>query len=66
MTSLSATTTAGSDTALEEAAVDQLKASLHGELLVPSDDSYDATRRVFNAMIDKRPAMVVRCADLTP
>ena len=62
MTSLSAKTTAGTDTALEEASVNQLKASLSGELLVAGDDSYDATRMVFNAMIDNRPAMIVRCA----
>ncbi len=62
MTSLKAKTTAGTDTALEEAAIDHLRASLRGELLVPGDDSYDATRMVFNAMIDSRPAMVVRCA----
>jgi FAD/FMN-containing dehydrogenase len=33
---------------------------LRGELLRPEDDGYDATRAVFNGMIDKRPAIVVR------
>jgi FAD/FMN-containing dehydrogenase len=46
---------------LEEAAVQELAASLRGELVRPEDDGYDTTRAVFNGMIDKRPAMIVRC-----
>ena len=42
--------------------VEEFKASLRGEFVRPSDDTYDAARRVFNAMIDKRPRMIVRCA----
>lgn len=47
---------------LEEAVVQEFAANLRGELLRPEDDGYDATRTVFNGMIDKRPAMIVRCA----
>lgn len=47
---------------LEEAVVEQLKASLRGDLLLPSDARYDETRKVWNGMIDKRPAFIVRCA----
>jgi FAD/FMN-containing dehydrogenase len=47
---------------LEEAAVQELAASLRGELVRPEEDGYDTTRAVFNGMIDKRPAMIVRCA----
>jgi FAD/FMN-containing dehydrogenase len=32
-----------------------------GELLVPGDPSYDEARTVFNAMVDRRPAMIARC-----
>jgi len=46
----------------DEATVQGFKASLRGELLRPGDDTYDAARKVYNAMIDKRPAMIVRCA----
>jgi hypothetical protein len=33
-----------------------------GELLRPSDEGYDDARRVFNGMIDRRPALIARCA----
>jgi FAD/FMN-containing dehydrogenase len=46
---------------LEEAAVQELAANLRGELLRPEDDGYDTTRAIFNGMIDKRPAIIVRC-----
>src|SRR5919106_340665 len=46
---------------LDEADVQGLAAALRGELLRPEDGGYDTTRAVFNGMIDKRPAMIVRC-----
>ncbi|WP_425570782.1 FAD-binding oxidoreductase [Pseudonocardia adelaidensis] len=36
---------------------------LRGELITPGDEAYDAARAVYNGMIDKRPAAVVRCRD---
>jgi len=50
------------DQTIEGETVGQLQDSLQGELLRPDDDAYDATRRVFNGMIDHRPAMIARCA----
>ena len=47
---------------LEEAVVHEFKASLRGELIRSEDDGYNTARAVFNGMIDKRPAMIVRCA----
>jgi FAD/FMN-containing dehydrogenase len=41
-----------------------LKAKLRGKLIVAGDPGYDETRKVFNAMIDKHPAMIVKCADV--
>lgn len=48
---------------LEQAAISQFQANLKGELLCPGDAGYDAARTVWNAMIDRRPALIARCAD---
>jgi FAD/FMN-containing dehydrogenase len=45
---------------LEEATVEEFAASFRGELIRPDDDSYDEARKVYNGMIDKRPALIVR------
>ena len=49
---------------IDEAAVEEFKASLRGELIQPSDESYDEARKVYNGMIDRRPRMIARCADV--
>ena len=38
-----------------------LKASVRGEVLLPDSPGYDIARTIWNAMIDKRPAIIVRC-----
>ena len=38
-----------------------LKASLRGHLLQPGDDGYDDARMIWNAMIDRKPALIARC-----
>jgi hypothetical protein len=48
---------------LNAAAIADLRQKLHGTLLTPDAPGYDATRKVFNAMVDKRPALIARCAD---
>ena len=52
----------GADIELGEAEVAGLKARLRGDLLRPDDSGYDDARRVWNGMIDKRPALIARCA----
>src|SRR6266576_1628226 len=42
--------------------IENFKASLLGELLRPGDPGYDDARKIWNGMIDKRPALIVHCA----
>ena len=62
MEDLRVATTTGTDTVLEEVAVEEFKAGLRGELLRPGEEGYEEARTVWNAMIDKRPALIARCA----
>jgi len=48
---------------LAEQAVNTFGAQLRGELIQPADPRYEDGRKVYNAMIDKRPALIARCAD---
>ena len=43
---------------------EQLRARFRGELIHPSDAGYDSARKVYNAMIDKRPHLIARCVDV--
>jgi FAD/FMN-containing dehydrogenase len=62
MVDLKVITTTGTDTVLSEAAVEELRASLRGELLCPSDMEYNEARKIWNGMFDRRPALIARCA----
>ncbi len=42
----------------------EFKNQLRGELIEPGDARYDAERKVYNAMIDRKPRMIARCADV--
>ena len=44
--------------------VQELKRSVRGGVVVPGDREYDAARRVYNAMIDRRPAAIARCTSV--
>ena len=41
----------------------ELRRSLGGAVLTPTDEGFDAARRCFNALVNRRPAVIVRCLD---
>ena len=49
---------------LDNEVIETLKNQMRGEIILPSDERYDESRKVYNAMIDKHPAMIVRCMDV--
>jgi hypothetical protein len=53
---------AAASSGVEPQKLDALKAALRGQLLGPGDDGYEAARKIHNGMIDRRPAMIARCA----
>jgi len=46
-----------------QSGIDQLREQVRGAVITPDDEGYEQARRVYNAMIDRRPAAVVRCAN---
>jgi len=54
-------TTKGHEIDLKQDIFDGLRMRLRGPVLVPGDTSYEESRTVWNGMIDRRPAVVVRC-----
>ncbi len=55
----------GHDIDLQQETLDSLKMRLSGQILVAGDTGYDDSRTVWNAMIDQKPAFVVRCLGTT-
>src|SRR6201984_1520600 len=50
--------------ALEEDSIAELKAKLRGPVIGLDDPDYDHARKVYNAMIDKKPRLIARCVDV--
>jgi FAD/FMN-containing dehydrogenase len=48
---------------LNDTQIQNFKATLRGALITPQDANYDEARKVYNAMIDKRPALIAQCVD---
>ena len=47
---------------LDHETVDAFRSRLRGQFLQQGDADYDAARQVWNAMVDRRPALIARCA----
>ena len=59
---LKVATTIGGEAVLDAATLEYFKQSIRGNVLLPADSGYDDARRLYNAMIDKKPAFIVQCA----
>ncbi len=53
----------GGTTELSAVHIGNLRGRLAGEVLLPDDPGYDSARTVWNAAVDKRPALILRCAN---
>jgi FAD/FMN-containing dehydrogenase len=54
-----------SHSTLHPTILQDFKTSMHGEVINPADADYDNARRVWNGWIDKHPALIARCADVS-
>ncbi len=49
---------------MKDTEIQELRGKFRGELIAPGDSAYEGARKVYNAMIDKKPALIARCADV--
>jgi FAD binding domain/Berberine and berberine like len=52
----------GQEKTLDTSLLEQLRTRLRGELILPENDAYERVRLVWNAMVNKRPAVIAQCA----
>ena len=52
-------------TRLQATEITELASGFEGEILRPGDDAYDGARQIWNAMVDKHPAVIARCASVS-
>ena len=51
----------GNEIDLNQDTIESLKMRLRGQVLTPADIGYEESRTVWNGMIDRKPAIIVRC-----
>ncbi len=49
---------------MQQQDVTEFKGQLRGDLIEPTDARYDKEREVYNAMIDRKPRLIAKCADV--
>ena len=49
---------------IDQATIEEFKANLRGQLIQPGDEGYDEACKIYNAMIERRPGLISRCADV--
>src|SRR6476469_9495225 len=49
---------------LNPSVIKEFASQIRGEVILPGDSNYDESRKVFNAMINKHPGMIVKCVDV--
>jgi FAD/FMN-containing dehydrogenase len=62
MADLRMTMNTGAEAVLNAGVVAAFRASLRGHLLLTGEDGYEEARTIWNGMIDRRPALIARCA----
>lgn len=61
MSVLQVRTRTNGDVTLQEDTIRKFKESLRGELILANEPGYDDARSIWNAMIDRQPALIARC-----
>ena len=46
---------------LTQESIETLQGTIKGTIILPGDATYDETRAIWNAMIDKRPVAIIQC-----
>src|ERR1700744_2838785 len=49
---------------MQEQDISEFRSQLRGDLIAPTDELYENERQVYNAMIDRKPRLIARCADV--
>jgi FAD/FMN-containing dehydrogenase len=49
---------------IDKTSLEDLRSSFSGEIIIPGHSSYNEARKIFNAMIDKRPGVIAQCANV--
>ncbi|MFX1522579.1 MAG: FAD-binding oxidoreductase [Promethearchaeota archaeon] len=51
----------GKDTLIDEKEIDEFRSKIRGKVILEGEESYEKARKIWNGIIDKKPALIVRC-----